>query len=270
MTDTPSAPDRGHPDDSHLDDEAISATVDGAGWPAHLAGCPACLARRGQLEAAARLVAEPVDPSPQLERERILRMALAARPRGRPPILRIAAVAAAVVAVLATGLLIPALRDSGDQLVGQGVEVEDQPMGGSAAGLGGAGDTGGAVAADLGDFDDVFVLESRLRALFGEGGGARATSDGGSESMAPAAGGDGAESSGGDPQPFAGTCEADARALAPAGADLAYSATMSWRGQAGWLHVYIDSGQEDGEGSLTRQAVVLRRSDCEVLVVQSF
>ncbi|MGH9005523.1 MAG: hypothetical protein ACRDYV_20550, partial [Acidimicrobiia bacterium] len=85
---------------SHLDDDALSASLDGrpddAGGQRHLAGCDICTARRVQLDAARSALAEaPVERVDELTRRRLIGAALEAfgpgvareRPRYQRPAL---------------------------------------------------------------------------------------------------------------------------------------------------------------------------------------
>jgi hypothetical protein len=69
-------------DTSHLDDDALSASLDDAledaAGQSHLAGCAICAARRDQLAAArSALAAAPVEPVDELTRRRLVTTALA-------------------------------------------------------------------------------------------------------------------------------------------------------------------------------------------------
>lgn len=68
-------------DSHHLDDEALSAAIDGELAPvatAHLAGCDACASRLDALRAAAAAVASPVTPPSGARRDAALAAALQA------------------------------------------------------------------------------------------------------------------------------------------------------------------------------------------------
>lgn len=98
----------------HLDDQALSAILDGEEPPsAHLHGCDDCRARSDQLQAAARLIGIAVPPTDPRRREAAIVVALAAnhpaRVRWRPPP---GALAAAAV-LLAIAALVPLLLTRG-------------------------------------------------------------------------------------------------------------------------------------------------------------
>lgn len=103
----------------HLDDDALSATLDGEATPAeaaHAGECPTCRARLDVFRAAANAVGSAVGPVDAARREDAIAAALAAVPastesrRGRPPTW-LYAVAAAVVALAA---LVPLLTRGDD------------------------------------------------------------------------------------------------------------------------------------------------------------
>jgi len=108
----------------HLDDEVLSAVLDGEATPdesAHADACDECGARLAALRDASLLVRTPVEPVGDATRESAIAAALAAaessnvvpmrRRRGAPPAW-LAAAAAVVVAVGAVGLLVS--RTGGD------------------------------------------------------------------------------------------------------------------------------------------------------------
>jgi hypothetical protein len=97
----------------HLDDDALSATLDGEATPdeqAHVDSCPACRARADELRAAANLIGAPlavVDPRARVAAIAAALVAvptpLARRRRARPPGWLVGAAAA----VVALGILVP-------------------------------------------------------------------------------------------------------------------------------------------------------------------
>ena len=74
-----------NPTPDHLDDELLSALLDGEAWPAHadaaahLQACDRCAGRQAELAGArAALAAAPVEPLDELTRRRLVAAALAA------------------------------------------------------------------------------------------------------------------------------------------------------------------------------------------------
>jgi hypothetical protein len=146
---------------SHLDDDALSAAVDGVldaapGEAVHLASCPACQARRDLLAAArAALLAAPVEAPDELTRRRLLSQAIEAAGRGgkeqpRPWYLRPAVgVAAALVAMLAAVPLLLDRRDGGRDLSATAANRES-----AAPYLG-----------DLGDVSDPATMQAALSGM---------------------------------------------------------------------------------------------------------
>lgn len=248
--------------DLHLDDETLSATIDGEPWPDHLAGCSACVDRRRRLSEAAALVATPAPGAgPGLEEAAVAAAVAAAgqhaaKPRSIP---RVLAVAAAIVAVLALSSAPLLFRGGSRPTVAQRAP--------------GAG--GGTGFADLGSIDDAAALNSRLRDALGMPAadlGAEVSPEGpadmSSGNLAP-----------GDAQSMAATegsasdsaladdaCLAKARRGLPAKAALAYTARLRWQGRPAVVYVLVDDSKE----TLSRRAVVTSQDDCSILVVQSF
>lgn len=104
-------------DDHHLDDEALSAVLDGEAAPeeaAHAEVCATCGVRLSDLRDASLLVGAPVPPPDPARREATIAAALDAEPaatstvtslRRRLPPAWLAAAAAVIVAVAAVALL---------------------------------------------------------------------------------------------------------------------------------------------------------------------
>jgi hypothetical protein len=99
-------------DHDHLDDEAISAVLDGEGTVeevAHVDACATCSARLGQLRDAALVVRTPVDPPTDAQRDAAIAAALAPAVATVTPIRRrsmprwLPAVAAALVVLAGIG-----------------------------------------------------------------------------------------------------------------------------------------------------------------------
>jgi len=145
-------------DISHLDDDALSASLDGdledAAGQSHLAGCATCSARRHRLAAArAALAAAPVEPVDELTRRRLVAAALeAAGPAGgrqawyqRPALA--GGVAAALLALLAAVPFVTGDRTSGNGDEAAGTSLET---------------AGGEFLGDLGDLSDPTALRERF------------------------------------------------------------------------------------------------------------
>ena len=105
-------------DPSHLDDEALSAVLDGeaaAEESAHVDECETCRTRLGALRDASVLVGTPVPPPDPARREAAIAAALETRPRvaevrtlrRRTPPTWLAAAAAVVVALIGIALVLP-------------------------------------------------------------------------------------------------------------------------------------------------------------------
>lgn len=234
----------------HLDDEALSAVLDGEGTPeesTHADGCAACGARLAELRDASLLVRAPVAPVDDPVRERAIAAALAAAaPSNVVPMRRrsvprwLGAAAAAVVAVAAIGLVVRSGDDRQD--------TDDTAAGGrdEAAETSGATDetaTALAAAPPPVDGGDLGAIEDRdLRAVIGSAlarrarGGTTGAESGGSEeapAVPPAAGGEGPASDSAAPGATgAGTvCEQAVREGNPGLGPLVYRATGTWEAE---------------------------------------
>lgn len=147
-------------DTSHLDDDALSASLDGAledsAGQHHLAGCATCAARRDQLDAArSALAAAPVEPVDELTRRRLVATALA---EAGPAALRRAwyqrpALAGGVAAVLLALFAAVPFMTGGDTSGG-----DEQA---ATAALNAAGSE---FLGDLGDLSDPSALRERFGA----------------------------------------------------------------------------------------------------------
>jgi len=155
----------------HLDDQALSAILDGEAPPSpHLDGCDECRSRSEQLLGAARLVGIAVPPPDAQRREDMIARALDSyrpvRARWRPP----AGALAAAAVLLAIAALVPLLLtrggDSDDSAASRLAESQasttfagDDASGRSlAAGSGETADAAGlagpVMAGDLGTIDE--------------------------------------------------------------------------------------------------------------------
>lgn len=213
----------------HLDDETLSAYLDGVGGsadaPTHLAGCPACAARLEHLATASRAVATAPSPLAAARRDAMLEAALGAA----APEVEARTVAeggarrrswlVAAAAVVALGVAVPVV---GSQLGRGGVEEQL------------ATDTGGsapeaatemaqvppAPGTDLGELDLAALRQGgpaleQLRAQLGGERGDEYDRESGTALDAPALGeGPGQAASEANPAPL-GDCEPPVRAERP-------------------------------------------------------
>jgi hypothetical protein len=144
-------------DASHLDDDAISASLDGAlpdaAGQSHLAGCAVCTARRDELGAArSALAGAPVEPVDDLTRRRMVATALEAFGpvvRARPWYQRPALAGGVAAVLLALFAAVPFV--TGDDSTDGGEQAT--------AALEAAG---GEFLGDLGDLSDPAVLRGRF------------------------------------------------------------------------------------------------------------
>lgn len=249
---------------SHLDDEALSAHLDGedAGADGHFAECEACRTRLEAFRAVAAAVRAPVEPPGAARRDAAVAAAVRApvvplrRPRGRP----LAAWAAAAAVVVAVAGTLSLVQSSGDDRAADTAAVSDD-----------AGPTfeGG----DLGDQSDPAELALRLRAAVEPEGG-------GEESVAgsPASGARtgsptalSAESQRKAADPTVAPADPDCtRAVAAQYAEglgsLAYRASVRWQGTPAVVLVYPVEG---ANGPLDHRVLVMARGDCRLLVAQT-
>jgi hypothetical protein len=245
----------------HLDDDQLTALLDGEGAEAdraHLAGCDRCGERAGALRAAAALVAAPPAPPPEGARDAAVAAALAAadrpvvsipRPaRRRPPAWLLPA--AAVVALVAlVAVVVPRWGQGTDD---EGGDSEDRAAlsAGDDSGSGDAQDSaeGGAPAAetpplsrtsggDLGALDEEADLVGRIDEAQGSQFALQEDRQGG-----------------------AGPCDAPVRAREPGLEDLVLRATATWRGTPAEVLAYAP----EGASSPTR-AVVVAVDGCTTL-----
>jgi hypothetical protein len=180
----------------HLDDESLSAALDDvSGSPddeAHLAGCPDCRARLGQLASIAEAVGAPVPARSPSEVDAAIRRALDAAPAsGGPeppaapepvglarhrPVRRWveAGAAVAAAAVLIAGVAVGLTRSGRSSHTAAAKSAAPAPRSGPpgalgpTAGAGSAGVAGAGVGSDLGNQSDPKELAALLTARIGE------------------------------------------------------------------------------------------------------
>ena len=147
-------------DTSHLDDDALSASLDGTledgAGRSHLDGCAVCSARRDQLEAArTALASASVEPVDELTRRRLVAAALDAaglvsrRPAWYQRPALAGGVAAAILALLVAVPFVTGDRQSADHAGSDTAALEL---------------AGGEFLGDLGDLSDPAALRERFGA----------------------------------------------------------------------------------------------------------
>ena len=256
---------------THLDDDALSAHLDGEGdaaTAAHLDGCAECRARLAQLRAAADAIGGSIPAVDEVARRRAISAALGdapARPRRAVPSW-VAAAAAVVVLLLAAIPVVSSLRDD-DTTQSTALRKAERSAGDIAAF--GAPD-------DLGPQSDPAalrqLLEERLTAPVPSGAEAplaAQTRDGDDTGAADESTASGAAGGGGATGGSSVACLTEARA---AGSDrvgsLLYVATLQWETRPALVFVF--QAPDPSASTLTRWAFVLARQDCQLLVAQSF
>jgi anti-sigma factor RsiW len=138
--------------DDHLDDDDISAALDGERQP-HLDACASCRDRFDQLRAAAAAIASPLRPVDPAVRDAAIHRALSTRvvPLHRRPATWVVSAAAALIAALAIGAVLSSntAHDGGDDLATKSLEAPAAD-GAATAGSAAAGPT---ALGDLGTVD---------------------------------------------------------------------------------------------------------------------
>jgi hypothetical protein len=246
----------------HLEDERLTALLDGEGTVAdraHLAGCDRCAERAGALRAVAALVAAPPAPPSEAVRDASVAAALAAadrpvvsvpRPaRRRPPAWLLPA--AAVVALVAlVAVIVPRWGQGTDDAGGDSGDMaaRSAPDDGSGGGQDDAAEGGTAPAAEapalrradlgeLGAVDDEADLAARVEGALGASTGRYDA-----------------------PAEDRGACDAAVRTREAGLGELVLRATATWRGTPAEVLAYA----RDGAAGPTR-AVVVAVDGCATL-----
>jgi hypothetical protein len=200
-------------DTSHLDDDALSAALDGALEDAadqsHLAGCAACSARRHQLAMArSALAAAPVEPVDELTRHRLVATALAeADPAARRRAWYQSPALAGGVAAALLALFVAVPFVTGN----------DNRGGNEQAATAALDAAGSEFLGDLGDLSDPSALRDRFAAQRSLALSNEAEASGGADTAAgTAAGSAPGEAAPPSPAPMAARPEAPTAASAPA------------------------------------------------------
>ena len=279
--------------DDHLDDELLSAVIDGLDADgAHLVRCQRCAGRLDHLRAGATLVATPVSPLAADDVDRLVTAALAApaeapviplrRTIRRPPAPWLAAVAAAALLVVGLPVLLRSggAGDGGRETASRESDAALNSTADDAA-VSPAGGAGGATAG--GTTEEGLQTTSEAFDSAAPASGARATgaaTDRYQEDL-------GAQD---NPDALASTLRARLSTGPPAAYDsadgstprcvdaarelgagrlgsLTYSARLRWRGADAEALVFVLT--EPSEAA-THQAYVLSTSECDVLAEPRF
>ena len=257
---------------NHPDTEALSAFLDDQAPEVapHVAACGECRQRLDALSRARSAVASPVAPPDARQRDDAIAAAVRAASSGQPSTpggrWKVLAVAGAVAAAIVIGVVVTRASTSHKT---------------SKTALGKAGPVSSNLvqAGDLGNVDDSLALRAKIQpglpapasapAAEGQassGGAAGARAESGTEQRALSATKPTTASQ-------APKCEAAARALQPQGAVLVYEAIARWQGTPADVFGFSPPGppatSAPGRPTPTR-VYVLARSDCHLLVFQSF
>ncbi|HUF33652.1 MAG TPA: hypothetical protein VMN58_10655 [Acidimicrobiales bacterium] len=263
------------PPGPHLDDEALSALIDGEAMPQtgdHAGACDACEGRLEALRHAARAVADP-PPAPDDEtRERAIAAAIAAAPaeparrtgvvtlaprRRRPAPVWL--VSAACLAALILGVGLVRGMDGGDD---DSVTMEASPTAGPSVVDGG----------DLGDLHARSDLRIPVQSALRDGETAAAGEDGdlADDGMNAMTSDDAESRELTTPQRSAAepgdTCLEEARQLDDGLGALRYRARARFDGAAAVIYAF----DVDGDERMSLRVVVLETAGCEVRLVSSF
>lgn len=259
-------------DDHHLDDEALSAVLDGEARPdeaAHAEACATCSVRLAELRDAALLVGAPVPPPDPARREAAIATALAVeqgatviplRRRTPPRWLGAVAAAAAVVMVVSAVALLPhrAGDDKASTAVATTTTAATQEATADAFALAAPIET--VDGGDLGDVDHIDLRQTISAALDGPqttAGGAPAAGAAESDSSTGAASG----------QRESFTCDPEVRADNPDLGQLVFHAAGTLAGDAVAVLAYDTI---DAAGSVDRVVYVAVVEDCAIRDLQTF
>ncbi|MDQ3757224.1 MAG: hypothetical protein M3394_05190 [Actinomycetota bacterium] len=256
----------------HLDDDALSAHLDGyddGGAAAHLAGCLPCRARFEALGAAAVAIGEVPPAAPAHDVDIAVAHAIDAESRGsrRPLLVALAAAALMVLGIAGVALVgeeerpsqsdTAALSDSSEQRFGATLETANDDA---------------AFGGDLGDLRDPKALSERVRTVVEPlptttaPGGAVAGDAAAVVSPSAAArtaGGSGGSTSSKDPYCQAAVADEYGTGLGR----LVYRAVLRWEDTPAVALAY-ELAQPNGE--LDHRLYVLAEGTCQLLVAQTF
>lgn len=250
----------------HLDDEALSAVLDGEATDddaLHADGCGVCGARLAALREATLLVRTPVAPASDAEREAAIAAAMAAAPatvvpfRSRRRTMPAWLGAAAAVVVAAGSVALLAQRGDDDDRGDQSTALESSDAFDEDA----MATLAAPPTVDGGDIGAVEDLD--LRAVVEAGTAARASVSGTGGDAGPAAGG-GAESSADDGAP---ACEDEVRAGDPELGPLLFRAVGTYDDEAVTVLAFEAATEE---GGLDRRVYVVATDGCAIRTFLTF
>lgn len=273
-------------EDHHLDDEQLSAALDGEGeaeTASHLRACAACAARLDGLRRAVALIGEPVPPPSAVLVDRAVGAALqgttgaepttpAAVPIRRryltPPLSWAAAAAAAIAVLVGIAALVGTTGDDGSDMAarpapeghleadeahdapGRAAPVDQDAQSFAAEGTASSGSsTAGEGLEDLGAHDDPDALAAAVRARV-EAIPRRAERSSDDEASEI-------------------TCRREAEAVGGGRlGPLVHAATAQWKGEPAYVLTFSLS-EEDG-GDAGHQVYVMSSSRCSLLAEARF
>lgn len=259
---------------NHLDDETLSAHLDGitdASAQSHLAGCAACRDRLAAFEAVAAAVGRPAPVLDEAITDRLITTALAAGAvdelapvvplrRGRPTgLMWVAGVAAALTLLLGVATAVSRAGRHGTAVASRSAiaptTVAEATTGGQAFDNAAGAVSGG----DLGDQSDPEAVASFARSAMGErpaGDAAAPLAAGATAKSSAAAGAQTTVTT----VPASPQCTDQARAEGGPGlGNLVYFATLRWRGEPAEFLAFAN-----------RQGYVMARGSCAVLAAPHF
>lgn len=273
------------PPRDHLDDEGLSAVLDGEAAPnedAHAQACAECSARLAALREVATFVGAPVAPATDAQREAAIAAALAAaapsnvvpmRSRRRGVPVWLGAAAAAVVAVAAIGLIGRSTGDDDDSAdVASGgagddttAEMAADEAGDAAATLQAVGPVEGGDLGAIEDVDlEVAIGDAMARREVAETTVADEESSGGDDDASTATTPAPSAAAGSS---FASSCEDPVRAGDPELGALVYRATGTYEDEPA---VVFGFDVLRADGGVDRRVYVLAVEGCTIRLAETW
>ncbi|HEX2040044.1 MAG TPA: hypothetical protein VHF47_09980 [Acidimicrobiales bacterium] len=252
----------------HLDDDLLSAHLDGIDAGLHLASCPTCQARLDELAAAAAAVGAPPPLPPASVVDAAVGRALDAEERRsrRPALVALAAAVLVVLGVVGAVVVGDDERPSDSDTAALRLSDDEVAGGGGTAGASATSTV--AFGGDLGEMDEARELSDRVREVVepppttttaADPSGAAALEAGDTATMrAPTV-----RTTSDDPY-----CEkAVAKELDTGLGPLVYRATLRWNGTPA---VAVAYRLAQPRGELDHRLYVLTSEGCRLLVAQTF